>query len=94
MYIPLHRYHTITRAQANTDTIQNSYLDFETPSEKLMANFVGLTEAAKRFSISRSFLYKLSGKGEINFYRLGGKVLVDLNEIESKILTNKATAKV
>lgn len=57
-----------------------------------MSNLVSLAKAAKHFDVSRSFLYKLNSKGEISFYRLGAKVLVDLEEINSKIIsTNEAT---
>lgn len=52
-----------------------------------MSNLVSPVRAAEHFGVSKSFIYKLKSLGEINFYYLASKPFVNLDEVNSKILT-------
>lgn len=54
--------------------------------------FLSINEASVYTSLSKPFLYKLTSKNEIPFYKVGSRVLFLIEELDSFILDNRVTS--
>ena len=66
--------------------------DKSSPKNDYGKKFLSINEASIYTSLSKPFLYKLTSKNEIPFYKVGSRVLFLIEELDSFILDNRVTS--